>query len=209
MSIRNSYNSWSDSYDSMKNRTRDLEKEILKKTFLNLHYGHILELGCGTGKNSAWLSEKADYVKAFDFSPEMIKKAKKKAISENVEFVEVDITEPWPVSEGWANLITCSLVLEHIQDLQFIFEEASRALKLNGMFYIAELHPWKMYNGSQARFETESGIHRPLSFLHHISDYLKAAKKENFALIGLDEHFDDREKDNFPRLVSMVFESQK
>ena len=193
----------------MKNRTRDLEKKVLEKTFLNPHYGHILELGCGTGKNTTWLSEKADFVKALDFSPEMIKKAKKKITAENVEFIEVDINEPWPITEGWANLVTCSLVLEHVQDLQFIFEEASRALKRTGMLYIAELHPWKIYNGSQARFETETGIHRPLSFLHHISDYLKAAKKEDFTLVALDEHFDDREKENFPRLVSMVFETQK
>ncbi|MGB7786150.1 MAG: class I SAM-dependent methyltransferase [Salinimicrobium sp.] len=209
MSTSDSYNAWAGSYDSMKNKTRDLEGEVLRKTFMNPHYGNILELGCGTGKNTGWLAKKADYVTAFDFSSKMMEKAKQKPDSENVIFTEADITEPWPVKPGWANLIVCSLVLEHIKDLDFIFEEAARALKRGGKFYLCELHPLKQYNGTRAKFDTEEGIQHPEAFVHHISDYIRAAKNEGFQLLNLDEHFDDREKENFPRLVSFFFESSK
>lgn len=207
MKISDSYNSWASSYDSEGNKTRDLEAEVLRNTFLNPHYGNILELGCGTGKNTGWLSEKADFVTALDFSPKMIAKAKEKVKAKNVTFAEADLTEEWPVKPGWANLITCSLVLEHIEDLDFIFSEAGRALKRNGKFYICELHPGKQYAGGRANFETKEGIHTPDAFIHHLSDYLEAAKAHDFKLLEVNEFFVDKEKENIPRLLSLVFES--
>ncbi len=202
-----SYNAWAASYDSMTNKTRDLEGEVLRKTFLNPHYGNILELGCGTGKNTGWLSEKADFVTAIDLSQKMIAKAKEKIKAENVNFKEADITEQWPVKPGWANLITSSLVLEHIEDLDFIFAEAARALKRNGKFYICELHPGRQYSGSRANFETKEGIQTPPAFTHHLSDFLNAARANKFTLLDLNEHFDQGDRKNVPRLLSLVFES--
>ena len=189
MSTSDSYDAWAGTYDSMGNKTRDLEAEVLRNTFLNPHYGNIVELGCGTGKNTGWLS--------------------KKITAQNVDFIQSDITKPWPVKPGWANLITCSLVMEHIENLEFIFEEAEKVLKRRGKFYICELHPWKQYSGSQARFETEDGLHKPMAFVHHISDFLNAARKHDFTLLDLNEYFDDRIKEDFPRLISFVFESKK
>lgn len=209
MKIEDSYNAWAKSYDSVENKTRDLEAIVLRETFLNPHYGNILELGCGTGKNTGWLSKKADFVTALDFSSEMIAKAQAKIEAENVTFSQTDITEQWPVKSGWSNLITCSLVLEHIDDLRFIFKEASRVLKRRGKFYICELHPWKQYQGKQARFETEEGTNTLEVFVHHISDYLNAAKAEGFHLLDLNEWFDDPQNKKFPRLISLVFESEK
>ncbi|NJW54852.1 class I SAM-dependent methyltransferase, partial [Salinimicrobium oceani] len=80
-------------------------------------------------------------------------------LSNKVTFTEADLTQEWPVKPGWANLITCSLVLEHIEDLELIFSEAARALKRNGKFYICELHPGKQYAGGRANFDTSEGIH--------------------------------------------------
>ena len=207
MNVGESYNSWAGSYDAVENKTRDLEGEVLRKTFLNPHYGNILELGCGTGKNTGWLSEKADFIMALDLSSNMIAKAKEKIINENVNFVEADITAEWPVKPGWANLITCSLVLEHIDELEFIFSEAARVLKRNGKFYLCELHPGRQYAGSKAKFETEKGVESPVAFTHHISDFLRAAKANKFKLLDLNEHFDDDNRKKIPRLLSLVFEN--
>ena len=154
------------------------------------------------------LDSKADFVTALDFSSQMIAKAQAKVEAENVTFKQTDITAQWPVKPGWSNLITCSLVLEHIGDLRFIFREAARVLKRRGKFYICELHPWKQYQGKQARFETEDGTHKPMVFVHHISDYLNAARAEGFHLLDLHEYFDE-EQENIPRLISLVFESEK
>ncbi|MFD2518390.1 class I SAM-dependent DNA methyltransferase [Salinimicrobium flavum] len=208
MKIDESYNAWANSYDSVVNRTRDLEAQVIRQTFLNPHYGNILELGCGTGKNTEWLSKKADFVEALDISEEMIARAKAKIAAENVTFNHADITREWPVKPGWANLITCSLVLEHVEELNFIFKQAARALKRKGKFYICELHPMKQYSGSRAKYESAEGVQMPQAFVHHISDYLNAARTEGFSLLDLNEYFDDKENDNIPRLISLVFESR-
>lgn len=207
MKISDSYNAWASSYDAGKNNTRDLEAEVLRNTFLNPHYGNILELGCGTGKNTQWLSEKADFVIALDFSANMIARARQKIKAENVTFTEADLTTEWPVKPGWANLITCSLVLEHIEDLDHIFAEAARALKRNGKFYICELHPGRQYAGSRANFETKAGTHFPDAYTHHLSDFLNAAKANKFKLLEVNEYFDDVDKKTIPRLLSLVFEN--
>lgn len=54
MKISDSYDSWASSYDSGRNSTRDLEAEVLRETFLNPHYGNILEMTyilSGTAEN--------------------------------------------------------------------------------------------------------------------------------------------------------------
>ena len=78
MSIEKSYNSWAKQYDTNNNKTRDLDKKATIKTLSNYNFNYVLELGCGTGKNTIWLLEKAKNIIAFDFSKEMLKKAKEK-----------------------------------------------------------------------------------------------------------------------------------
>lgn len=207
MKISDTYDAWAKSYDSMDNKTRDLEAGVLRNLFQNPHYGNILELGCGTGKNTDWLSQKADFVTALDFSAEMILKAEVKTDAKNVTFIHTDLNSEWPVKPGWANLITCSLVLEHIEDLHFIFAQGAKALKRKGRFYVCELHPYKQYSGSRAKFETEDGLYQPKAYIHHLSDYLDASNANGFKLLELNEHFDDQAQENLPRLISLVFES--
>ena len=66
------------SYDTNKNRTRDLDKRSTIETLRNYNFENVLELGCGTGKNTVWLLSKAKQVVGLDFSREMLNKAKEK-----------------------------------------------------------------------------------------------------------------------------------
>lgn len=104
------------------------------------------------------------------------------------------------------NLICCSLVLEHIKDLNSIFEKASRVLKEEGQFYICELHPFKQYSGSKASFDDGNSIQELEVYTHHITDYTEAAKKYGFRLIDLKESFDEDQLETIPRLVSFLFQ---
>lgn len=206
MSIDKAYNAWANTYDSNSNKTRDLEAEVIRQTLETKHYARALELGCGTGKNTQWLVSKANEVLALDFSEGMMAKAKNLLKDANVTFQQCDLNEKWPVEAQAVNLITCSLVLEHIKDLVHIFKEANRVMKPEALFYICELHPFKQYNGSKARFETDLGTQELEVYTHHISAYLEAAKIANFKLVELREHFDDIDKLTVPRLVSFVFQ---
>jgi len=156
MNVKEAYNNWADQYDTNSNKTRDLEAVSLRETLENTSFNTCLEIGCGTGKNTQWLLTKAKHITAVDFSEEMLSKAKEKTSSDNVEFVKADITEPWSFAkETRYDLVTFSLVLEHIENLNEVFRKVSQVITKDGFLYVGELHPFKQYLGSKARFEIE------------------------------------------------------
>ncbi|QYA25066.1 class I SAM-dependent methyltransferase [Gramella sp. MT6] len=205
MSIEKAYDQWSSQYDSNKNKTRDMDQKLTREVLENTEFGFVLELGCGTGKNTSWFQTKAEKILAVDFSDEMLKMAKKKITSNNVSFLKADITKTWDWASGNFELVTCNLILEHIKDLNFIFCLANNQLKAGGYFFISELHPFKQYLGSKARFDSEEGKVELETFTHHISEFLEAADSTGFQLKKLNEWFDE-DGNQTPRILSLLFQ---
>ncbi len=208
MSIQNAYNQWSEIYDSNENLTRDLDQLLTRKTFAGQHFDSILELGCGTGKNTEFLVQIAKKVHALDFSEGMIEKAKAKIKSGNITFSVTDLTKTWPCENAAYDLITCNLVLEHIENLSHIFTEATRTLPSGGNFFINELHPFKQYLGTKARFEKDGEIIEVDAFMHHISDFTNAAADHGLTLLMLNEHCHQDDQNKPPRILSLLFEKK-
>lgn len=206
MSIAKAYNSWSDIYDSNENKTRDLDRVATQQTVAQIAFEHVLELGCGTGKNTIWFAEKATKVVALDFSAGMLAKAKQKIIANHVNFQQADLNEAWQVEKESFDLASCNLVLEHIEHLDHIFAQAFDKLKTGGKFFICELHPFKQYAGSKARYETENGTEELEVYIHHFSDFIQHAEANGFTLLTANEWFDNDDRTTIPRLASFVFE---
>lgn len=202
MNTQQAYDQWSDQYDTNINRTRDLEAISLRTSLANITAMDILEIGCGTGKNSEWLVTKAKTLVAVDLSTEMLAKAKAKLPT--TDFIQADITGPWNFTNRLFDLVTFSLVLEHIQNLDFIFSETARKLRPGGQVYIGELHPFKQYGGTKARFETENGTTVVDCYTHHISDFINNAKEHGFVLNDLQEWWDTDEKQTVPRILTLM-----
>jgi ubiquinone/menaquinone biosynthesis C-methylase UbiE len=135
----------------------------------------------------------------------MLAIAKTKITSSAVEFRQLDLRERWDLPDDSFDLITCSLALEHIENIDFVFSEANRVLKTGGRFYFGELHPFKQYQGSKARFDTGAGVFELECFVHHVAEFFAAGKNNNFEVIELKEWFDDDDKTQIPRLLSMIF----
>ena len=204
MGTKEAYNLWSEQYDTNTNKTRDLEATALRKTLERFNFDRCLEIGCGTGKNTEWLLHKASHITAVDFSEEMIAKAKSKINSNNVVFIQADIRDKWNFTYEQYDLVSFSLVLEHIENLDHIFREASRALLPGGSVYLGELHPYKQYAGTKARFETKEGLQILECFNHNISDFINAANKSGLEITHLDEFFDG-DGTSIPRILVMIF----
>ena len=207
MNIQKAYDDWSVTYDSDENRTRDLDQIVTEKTLANLRYKSILEIGCGTGKNTHFLSQIGESVHAIDFSEGMISLAIKKLKSSNVTFSLANITHPWHCPNSSVDLVVCNLVLEHIENLAFIFSEAFRVLIPDGHLFICELHPFRQYQGTQANFQTLHGTTEIQAFVHHISDFLNAAKSNGFSLKEFKEWWHEVDQNKPPRLVSFMFQT--
>tara|TARA_B110000238_G_scaffold42647_1_gene45669 strand:- start:570 stop:1193 length:624 start_codon:yes stop_codon:yes gene_type:complete len=205
MSIEKAYNIWASQYDSNLNLTRDLDKKCTIETLKNLDFKNVLELGCGTGKNTEWLLKKAERIIGIDFSQEMLHKAKAKIVDKRVLFKKADLSKDWEIENNFVDLITVSLTLEHIKNIDPIFLQANLKLKKNGLFFISELHPFKQYSGSKAKYETENGVKELEVYVHHISEYIDTAKNNGFQLIELKEWFDESSENEIPRLISFVF----
>jgi len=205
MDIQNAYNEWSEIYDTNENRTRDLDQKMTRATLADQRFDSILELGCGTGKNTAFLIQVGRQVHALDFAQGMIEKAKEKVKAENIRFSVTDLTQRWPCEDHAYDLITCNLVLEHIKDLSHIFSEAGRVMQPNGRFLVNELHPFKQYQGTKARFESRAAMIEVAAFVHHISDFTNAAEAKGFGLARLNEHWHTEDRGKPPRLISLIF----
>ncbi len=205
MSTRKLYDQWSATYDAVENKTRDLEKIACEKVLTDVSFTHVIELGGGTGKNTVWLADRAVRVLSVDFSEEMQAVAKAKFKNANVEFRLGDIRREWSFVDLKPDLITCSLILEHVEDLMFVFQQSAMVLEPGGHFYICELHPFKQYQGSKARFETGDGLRVTECFDHHMTDYINAGGGSGFSIASIDEWFDYNERTTTPRLISFLF----
>jgi len=207
LTIQESYDRWSETYDLVNNRTRDLDEELTLSSKRYFKGKKVVELGCGTGKNTAIICQWASWVYALDFSDKMLTRAKKRLPTDaKVQFIRTDIKRKWPLECETADILLCSLVLEHIENLPHIFDEAFRVLDKKGVFWIRELHPFKQYLGSRACFVEDDQKTEIAAFVHHISDFLQAGKGAGFHLLELTEHWHEDERDQPPRLLSLLFE---
>ncbi len=199
------YDRWASQYDTNENKTRDLEGLALRETLADIEFSHCLEMGCGTGKNTGWLLQKAKQVTAVDLSAEMLALAREKIKDERVDFVQADINRDWYFNRTSYDLVSFSLVLEHIEDLGPIFRKAHGVLSPGGYLYIGELHPFKQYTGSKARFDTEAGREVLVCYDHHLSDFSQAALECGLQLVNLNEFFDDGDRKGIPRILALLF----
>ncbi len=205
MNVKEAYQEWSEQYDTNENKTRDLEAVALRSVLSSIHFDKVLEFGCGTGKNTVWFEQNAKEILSADFSEAMIAKAAEKINSPKVQFAVADINEPWDFSKEKFDLVSFSLVLEHIQNIEAVFNKINQVTESGAFVYIGELHPFKQYAGSKARYNTPEGEQIVTCYTHNMSDFIKAANKYNFSLMDLEEWFDDNDRSQIPRILTLLF----
>lgn len=206
MKTQEAYAHWAGQYDTNKNRTRDLEGIVLQEMLPEKRFRNILEIGCGTGKNSIVLATKTDYLLGVDITEEMLAVAKAKVPQPHAHFLQWDILKEWNFVSEPFELVTFSLVLEHIQNLDDIFSKVARATSSGSIVYVGELHPFKQYAGTKARFETANGVQEVTCFTHHVSDFISAAMHAGFQMTDLREYFDEHDRTGIPRILGLLFQ---
>lgn len=168
----------------------------------------MLELGCGTGKNTVWLGERAARVVAIDFSVEMLRRARERVPGTRVEFVRADVRSPWPLPDASMDVVIGNLVLEHVASLGPIFGESARVLRPGGTLFLCELHPFRQWRGGQAHFTdgaTGETVRVP-AHVHMVGNYVNAALDAGLILRHMGEWLeDDADGDAPPRLLALRF----
>jgi len=207
--VADAYDRWSRQYDDDQNATRDLDAFVLRQVPLRLAGARVLEVGCGTGKNSAWLVSQARELIALDFSPGMLDVARRRVRASTARFVEHDITRPWPAESASVDVVVGNLVLEHVHELAPVFAEAARVLRPGGQLFFCELHPYRQLRGGQAHFvdaRTDETVH-VAAYRHTVSEYVTDALAAGLTLRALGEWLEPNAEPNAPpRLLSLLLE---
>ena len=203
----NDYNKWAFKYDNNINLTRDLDKIVTKKSLVNYNFSNVLELGCGSGKNTEWLITRANKLVGLDFSKSMLDIARKKIISQKATFIETDLNKKWEISNNSFDIATVNLTLEHIDKMDHIFSSLFMKLIRGGKCFVCEIHPKKQLTGSKARFEINRTEIILDVFQHSEEDYIQSAEKAGFKLLTKKDWYDN--ENDIPRLISFLFEKPK
>jgi len=207
--IAAAYNEWSKTYDDAPNQTVKLAGQVLRQANLNIEDRNVVEVGCGTGRNTEWLARTpagARDIVALDFSEGMLARARERVADARVRFLQQDVRQRWPLADSSADLVIAMLILEHVELLEPFFTEAARILSTGGELFICELHPMRQLQGGQAQFTSAHTGERQLvtAFLHNTSDYVNTALSSGFALIKLGEWRDEGAlPTDSPRLLSL------
>ena len=206
--IAASYDAWAATYDVDANPTRDLDAEVLRAAELTVAGGDVLEIGCGTGKNTAWLAEHAKSVTALDVSARMLEQARTRIQRPDLRFIEHDIRAEWPIRSSSIDLVVSNLVLEHVEDLTPVFAETFRVLRTDGFGFFCELHPERQRKGSRAQFldpSTGATVH-VIAYLHTVSEFVNTGVDAGLTLRRIGEHLENgAPADVPPRLLSLLF----
>lgn len=203
--IKNAYDEWAEIYDTNHNKTRDLNYRCIRQQQLDLKNKKVLEIGCGTGLNTIYLAGQAKKVIGIDISEEMLARARVRLEERNAEFIKADITKPWQLDDAAFDFIVGNLVLEHIENLTHVFSVAFRVLKDEGKFYVAELHPYRQLQQSQAKFRSQKTGEEILvdAFTHPVSEYINEGLSAGFILRKMGE--EQKEDEKIPRLLTLLF----
>ena len=207
--IQKGYAQWAAQYDSNVNPTRDLDASVTQRVLGQVPFNHVLELGCGTGKNTRWFCAHGDSVVGLDFSQAMLALATERVSSNAFHPVLADLNEVWPVDPETVDLVSANLVLEHLESLGHVFHQAHRALRPGGHLFVSELHPDKQRAGSKPRFDTEEGTVVVPAFVHLEAEYLAASLQAGFDMLNVQAWHDpqvqpDLENGAIPRLLTML-----
>lgn len=201
MDTLSAYELWSHVYDTDGNFLQALDT-IEMKTLLPDLLSHIesskpwriVDLGCGTGRNTMALLSVPDVeVTALDLSPSMLETARERLGLEsqrlsrtstlNLAVFDMITASSIPKIARDVDAIISTLVVEHVP-LDVYFSTASRMLKPGGLFLMTNMHS-AMGKISQAGFidpDTGEKI-RPTSYAHTIEDAIHEAEKCGFEVV--------------------------
>lgn len=101
-------------------------------SFMN-HTLDVLDLGCGTGQAGSWLKDYARRLVGVDLSPEMVKKAEKKKVFDELHVQ--DMTDYLEQEGGELfDLVVAAEALSYLGDLEGVFRGVAKHLRPEGIF---------------------------------------------------------------------------
>lgn len=130
------YKVWSPMYDRLFNSGVFLSarRQIFQQIPFNSNQ-KVLFVGVGTGADLELISISDLNITAIDFSPDMLKRAKKKFNHSSIKFIEMD-AQNMQFSNETFDIVVASLILSVVPDADKCLAEMTRVLKKEGKIII-------------------------------------------------------------------------
>lgn len=204
---REGYDVWAQIYDTEDNHLIAVETPLFRRLLGDVQGLTVADLGCGTGRHALAMADAGAKVTALDLSEGMLSKARAKPGASAVQFVRHDLATGLPFVSRRFDRVTCSLVLEHIVDLESVLGEMARICRVDGFILISDLHPVMRLLGFQAQCtDPATGrVIRPASVTHQLSDYVMAATRVGLRIDQMIEQVvDEAEVAQYPQAKQHV-----
>ena len=197
VSVKEGYDLWSKIYDEETNVLIMLEERYLYPKLAQKNYRHIFDCGCGTGRLAHWLRRQFPEAEicGADFSEGMLKKARDKEASSQINWHYADLNKQFPFADLRFDLVMSSLVIEHINSLDNYFSEIRRVAAADADIFITGLHPAMHLLGISARFKLDDSDANimPESQCHNLAAVFNAATAAGLQVTRIEEHIADAE----------------
>jgi len=190
--VEQGYGEWSATYEQVVQDAMDIRLfNRITQVDWNAHQ-QILDLACGTGRIGVWLRERTDAtIDGVDITREMMDKAKDKGVYRDLHHASVIDTG---LPDASYDLCVQSLADEHLPDLHPLYQEVARVTQPQGNFVIVGFHPYFLMLGMPTHFNNAQGEDITIrSYVHLLSDHVKAAYEAGWSLVAMDEGVIDDE----------------
>lgn len=188
--VREGYGEWVHTYEQTVQDEMDLR--LLERLRAVDWSAPRRDLACGTGRIGAWLKGRCDAaIDGVDLTPAMLEVAQRKGVYRTLRIADVTNTG---LADGTYDLCIQSLADEHRSDLRPLYREAARLTRPGGSFVIAGFHPQFLMAGMPTHFDRAPGEPVTIrSYVHLMSDHVKAARAAGWLLLEMDEGLVDEE----------------
>jgi SAM-dependent methyltransferase len=189
--VRSGYGEWVATYEQT---VQDLMDVALLEALATVPWAAVrraADLGCGTGRTGAWLRARGvSSIDGVDLTPEMLEIARSRAVYQSL--VEADVSSTG-LESGAYDLVTTSLVDEHLAQLRPLYQEAWRLAGRGAFYVLVGYHPhFIMASGMPTHFESGSGEQVAIeTHVHLLSDHVAAALREGWTLVEMRERVID------------------
>ena len=184
--VKEGYTEWVSTYEQIVQDEMDLRLLDRLKTIDWSAVRLVLDMACGTGRIGQWLKQRSNVIiDGVDITPAMLEVARSKGIYRTLQVADVSNTG---LPTQAYDLCTQSLADEHLLDLEPLYREAARITHPGGHFVIVGFHPQFLMEGMPTHFNRASGEAVTIrSYVHLLSDHVKAAHAFGWSLVEMDE----------------------
>ncbi len=186
VSTAEGYDKWAASYDAHPNGLIKIEEPIVRRLLGDVTGKRVLDVGCGTGRHTAWLAQQGARVIGVDPSAAMLAKARDKC--PGVELVEGTFDT---LPSGPFDLVVDALVLEHLPEVTTPIAAMAKVLASGGELVVSVYHPFFLLKGVPPHFPATDGTgtieYGMPGHVHLVSDYVRAVRAARLELEELVE----------------------